>query len=163
MYKPSKTLWLACSFLVNPRKWVMECLCMNFLYFSFPSPGSAILHIDVHHTILYYTWEVVQYFMVERCACRPCRCRPRTKLLKEVGSPACQKAYVLGCFPNGKTDQNNIKKLAFFFLYKRHLEYLSLFDLVDLSAVVFSWLQMPGAMRPKPSWRWPPPFMTPTF
>ena len=106
---------MAClQLLGESRKWVMECLCMNFLYFSFPSPGSAILHIDVHHTILYYTWEVVQYFMVERCACRPCRCRPRTKLLKEVGSPACQKAYVLGCFPHGKTDQNNIKKLAFF-------------------------------------------------
>lgn len=114
----------------------------------------------------YIAMYIIQYYTLRKCcgislsvvhADHVDVVDPRNMLLRAVGSPACQD--VLGCFSNGKTDtqpkqQNNIDK--------KHLED-SLFDLVDLSAVVFSWLQMPSAMRPKPSWQWPPPFMTPTF
>ena len=104
---------LAASWWIPESGW-WNAFAWTFSAFRFLP--QVLLYCTLMYIIQYYTTlgEVVQYFMVERCACRPCRCRPRTKLLKEVGSPACQKAYVLGCFPNGKTDQNNIKKLAFF-------------------------------------------------
>ena len=128
-----------CGLLLGESQKVGDGMPLHELSLVFVSPpGSVTLHINVHHTILYYALEVVQYFMVECCACRPCRCRPRIMLLTAVGSPACQKACVLGCIqPKQHQKTGNLQ-------VQKPLEHLSLFDLVDLSAVVFSWLRMPS-------------------
>lgn len=55
-----------CGLLLGESQKVGDGMPLHELSLVFVSPpGSVTLHINVHHTLLYYALEVVQYFMVE--------------------------------------------------------------------------------------------------